>query len=179
MRLEGIQIGDIVEVDRLGRRFHGLVTGNANGGLSVQPLDRRISYRTCRTHDVVAYWAKRGRPRQTNEPLELSPLQLEPARPYAAGIQSAALGPSEPASPAQCRRGPIPTSARSLRHSVSSATSGRSPARVVKLGAHRLLLLDRTQQRGVERPDGRSAPSGGHAARMRPLTDRADGGARA
>jgi hypothetical protein len=31
MRLEGIQTGDIVEVDRLGRRFHALVTGNANG----------------------------------------------------------------------------------------------------------------------------------------------------
>ena len=29
------QVGDIVEVDRLGRRFHALVTGNANGGLSV------------------------------------------------------------------------------------------------------------------------------------------------
>jgi pimeloyl-ACP methyl ester carboxylesterase len=65
------------------------------------------------------------------------------------------------------------------RHSVSSATSGRSPARVVKLGAHRLLLLDRTQQRGLERPDGHSALSGGHAARMRPLIDGADGGARA
>jgi hypothetical protein len=77
LRLEGIQIGDIVEVDRLGRRFHALVTGNANACLSVQPLDRRISYRTCRAHDVVAHWAKRGRPRQTNEPLEPSPLQLE------------------------------------------------------------------------------------------------------
>jgi hypothetical protein len=77
MRLEGIQTGDIVEVDRLGRRFHALVTGNANAGLSVQPLDRRISYRTCRVHDVVAHWAKRGRPRQTSEPLEPSPLQLE------------------------------------------------------------------------------------------------------
>jgi hypothetical protein len=77
MRLEGIQVGDIVEVDLLGQRFHALVTGNANGGLSVQPLDRRISYGTCRAHDVVAHWAKRGRPRQTNEPLEPSPLQLE------------------------------------------------------------------------------------------------------
>jgi hypothetical protein len=77
MRLEGIQVGDIVEVDRLIRRFHALVTGNANGGLSVQPLDRRISYRTCRAHDVVAHWAKRGHPRQTNEPLKPSPLQLE------------------------------------------------------------------------------------------------------
>jgi hypothetical protein len=48
MRLEGIQIGDILELDRLRRRFHALVTTNANGGLSVQPLDRRISYRACR-----------------------------------------------------------------------------------------------------------------------------------
>jgi hypothetical protein len=77
MRLEGIQIGDIVEVNRLGRRFHALVAGNAPGGLSLQPLDRRISYRSCRAHDVVSHWSKRGRPRTTNEPLEPSPLQLE------------------------------------------------------------------------------------------------------
>ena len=77
MRLEGIQLGDIVEVDRLGRRFHALVTGNASGGLSIQPLDRRVSYRSCRAHDVVGHWAKRGRPRATNEPPGSSPLQLE------------------------------------------------------------------------------------------------------
>ena len=76
MRLEGIQIGDIVEVDRLGRRFHALVTGSAPGGLSLQPLDRRVSYRSCRAHEVVAHWAKRGRPRATLEPLEPSPVQL-------------------------------------------------------------------------------------------------------
>jgi hypothetical protein len=77
VRLEGIQTGDIVEVDRLGRRFHALVSGNAPGGLNIQPLDRRITYRSCRAHDVVAHWAKRGRPRTTNEPLEPSVLQLE------------------------------------------------------------------------------------------------------
>ena len=77
MRLEGIRVGDIVEVDRLGRRFHALVTGNAPDGLSVQPLDRRITYRHCRAHDVLAHWTKRGRPRQTSEPLEPSLLQLE------------------------------------------------------------------------------------------------------
>ena len=77
MRLEGIQIGDIVEVDRLGRRFHALVTGNSAPGLSIQPLDRRVTYRACRAHDVVAHWAKRGRPRATDEQLEPSPLQLE------------------------------------------------------------------------------------------------------
>lgn len=77
MRLEGIQAGDIVEVNRLGRRFHALVTGNTPGGLSVQPLDRRVTYRSCRAHDVVAHWGKRGRPRSTSEPLEPSPHQLE------------------------------------------------------------------------------------------------------
>jgi hypothetical protein len=77
MRLEGIQVGDIVEVDRLGRRFHALVTGNTPDGLAVQPLDRRISYRSCRAREVVGHWAKRGRPRATTEPLEPTVLQLE------------------------------------------------------------------------------------------------------
>jgi hypothetical protein len=77
MRLEGIQAGDIVEVDRLGRRFHALVSGNAAEGLGIQPLDRRITYRACRAHEVVAHWAKRGRPRTTNEPLEPTVHQLE------------------------------------------------------------------------------------------------------
>jgi hypothetical protein len=77
MRLEGIQAGDIVEVDRLGRRFHALVTGNAPGGLAFQPLDKRISYRSCRAHEVRAHWAKRGRARPTEEPVEASALQLE------------------------------------------------------------------------------------------------------
>lgn len=77
MRLEGIETGDIVEIDRLGRRFHALVAGNANGGLAIQPLDRRVTYRSCRAREVVAHWAKRGRPRETSEPLAPLVLQLE------------------------------------------------------------------------------------------------------
>jgi hypothetical protein len=77
VRLEGIQAGDIVEVDRLGRRFHALVSGNAADGLGIQPLDRRVTYRSCRAHEVVAHWAKRGRPRATSDLLEPSVLQLE------------------------------------------------------------------------------------------------------
>jgi hypothetical protein len=77
VRLEGIETGDIVEVDRLGRRFHALVSGNAPGGLAIQPLDRKITYRTCRAREVMAHWSKRGRPRATAEPLEPSVLQLE------------------------------------------------------------------------------------------------------
>jgi hypothetical protein len=77
MRLEGIDNGDIVEIDRQGRRFHALVSGAAPGGLAIQPLDRRVTYRSCRAREVVAHWAKRGRPRATAEPLEPQILQLE------------------------------------------------------------------------------------------------------
>ena len=77
MRLEGIQAGDIVEVDRLGRRFHALVGESADGGLSIEPLDRRITYRTCRPHEVRAHWARRGRRGASSEPLGAAPLQLE------------------------------------------------------------------------------------------------------
>jgi hypothetical protein len=77
MRLEGIETGDIVEIDRMGRRFHALVSGSAADGLAIQPLDRRVTYRSCRAREVIAHWAKRGRPRATAEPLQPQVLQLE------------------------------------------------------------------------------------------------------
>lgn len=77
MRLEGIHTGDIVEVDLRGRRFHAVVTGTAPGGLALQPIDRRVGYYSCRSRDVVGHWSKRGRPRQTSEPLAPSPRQLQ------------------------------------------------------------------------------------------------------
>jgi hypothetical protein len=76
MRPEGIQIGDPVEVERLGR--HAAVTADARGGLWIRPLDRRIRYRSSRGDDIAAHWARRARPRPTSEPLEPSPLQLKP-----------------------------------------------------------------------------------------------------
>jgi hypothetical protein len=77
MRLEGIEVGDIVEIDRLGRRFHAIVLGGAPGGLAVQPLDRKVTYRSCRAREVVSHWSKRGRPRTTTEPLQPTVMQLE------------------------------------------------------------------------------------------------------
>lgn len=77
MRLEGIQAGDIVEVDRKGRRFHALVTGTVPGGLALAPLDRRVNYYSCRSREVLAHWVKRGRPRATAEPLRPSSRQLQ------------------------------------------------------------------------------------------------------
>jgi hypothetical protein len=77
MRLEGIQTGDIVEVDHKGRRFHALVTGPAPGGLALAPMDRRVNHYSARSHEVVGHWAKRGRPKTTTAPLQPSERQLE------------------------------------------------------------------------------------------------------
>jgi hypothetical protein len=77
MRLEGIQSGDIVEVDRKGRRFLAVVVGPAPGGLALAPTDRRIGFYSCRSREVIGHWVKRGRPRETSEPLQPSPRQLE------------------------------------------------------------------------------------------------------
>ena len=77
MRLEGIHTGDIVEVDRRGRRFHALVTGHAPGGLALQPIDRRVNYYSAKSREVIGHWVKRGRPQHTAEPLRPSERQLE------------------------------------------------------------------------------------------------------
>jgi len=77
MRLEGIETGDTVQVDHNGRRFYAVVTAPAPGGLALQPTDRRINYYSCRSREVIGHWAKRGRPRQSAEPLQPSPRQLE------------------------------------------------------------------------------------------------------
>jgi len=77
MRLEGIKEGHIVEVDRLGRRFHALVTASSPGGLELQPLDRRVNYYSCRSREVVGHWAKRGRSGKARNPRVSSTSQLE------------------------------------------------------------------------------------------------------
>lgn len=78
MRLEGIQAGDIVEVaHRSGRRFLAVVTGPAPGGLAITPVDRKVTYYSCRAHEVAVHWARRGRPRATEEPAQPSVMQLE------------------------------------------------------------------------------------------------------
>jgi hypothetical protein len=58
---KGIAAGDIVLVDKRGRRFHALVTEleqTASGRfeLAVRPLDARISYRTATVREVVGVW---------------------------------------------------------------------------------------------------------------------------
>ena len=63
---KGIAAGDIVLVDKKGRRFHALVTeleqtGTGRFELGVRPLDSRISYRTATVREVVGVWRKARR----------------------------------------------------------------------------------------------------------------------
>ena len=60
---KGIAPGDIVEVDKKGRRFHALVmeleqVESGRFHLGVRPLDSRISYRQATVREVVAVWRR-------------------------------------------------------------------------------------------------------------------------
>jgi hypothetical protein len=63
---KGIGAGDIVLVDKRGRRFHALVTEleqleSGRFELVVRPLDSRISWRTASVREVVEVWRKAKR----------------------------------------------------------------------------------------------------------------------
>ena len=60
---KGIGAGDIVEIDKKGRRFHALVTelSQLDSGrfeLVLRPLDSRISWRVASVREVLAVWRK-------------------------------------------------------------------------------------------------------------------------
>ena len=64
MTSKSIGAGDIVLVDKKGRKFHALVTElerleSGRFELVVRPLDSRISYRTATVREVVEVWRKR------------------------------------------------------------------------------------------------------------------------
>ena len=64
---KGIGAGDIVLIDKKGRRFHALVTElekleSGRFELAVRPLDSRISWRTASVREVVEVWRKVRRP---------------------------------------------------------------------------------------------------------------------
>ena len=63
---KSIGAGDIVLIDKKGRRFHALVTeleqtGTGRFELGVRPLDSRVSYRTATVREVVGVWRKARR----------------------------------------------------------------------------------------------------------------------
>ena len=60
---KGIGAGDIVLVDKRGRKFHALVTEleqleSGRFELAVRPLDSRISYRTASVREVLEVWRR-------------------------------------------------------------------------------------------------------------------------
>ncbi len=60
---KAIGAGDIVEVDKRGRRFHALVVSLEQGAsgrfeLEVRPLDGRTTYRQATVREVVNVWRK-------------------------------------------------------------------------------------------------------------------------
>ena len=64
---KGIGPGDIVEIDKKGRRFHALVKElspreSSRFELVLRPLDSRISWRTASVREVVDVWRRAGRP---------------------------------------------------------------------------------------------------------------------
>ena len=62
---KGIAPGDIVEVDKKGRRFHAIVTSIEQGDsgrfdLEFRPINRGITHRTATVREVVGVWRKRS-----------------------------------------------------------------------------------------------------------------------
>ncbi len=77
MRLADVMAGDIVLVNRKGRVFHAVVGATQAGGLTIEPIERRVTYRSCTAQEVVGHWSRRGRPRSADPgTLEPSPRQL-------------------------------------------------------------------------------------------------------
>jgi hypothetical protein len=67
---KGIGAGDIVLVDKKGRRFHALVTElqqleSGRFELALKPLDSRVSWRIASVREVVEVWRRAGRPAQS------------------------------------------------------------------------------------------------------------------
>jgi hypothetical protein len=63
---KGIAPGDIVLVDKRGRRFHAVVTGidqqdSGRFELEVRPIERGITWRTATVREVAEVWRKARR----------------------------------------------------------------------------------------------------------------------
>jgi hypothetical protein len=64
--LTPIQPGDIVEVDKKGRRFFAEVTGKAKGELKIRPITRE-TYGTATSHEVVQQYRKTKNSRRSQK----------------------------------------------------------------------------------------------------------------
>ena len=58
MTLGGVRAGDIVLADRKGRRFYAIVIERRDRELTVEPVDRRVTYRHVKAREVIGIWRK-------------------------------------------------------------------------------------------------------------------------
>lgn len=64
MRTASIAAGDIVEIDKKGRRIFGRVTEIGEDGVLIfTPLCRGVSHRRAGAREVVGHWRRAGRRR--------------------------------------------------------------------------------------------------------------------
>ena len=58
MRTRAIHAGDLVLVNHLSRVFYAKVAGSLQAGvLAIEPLDRRVTYRSAKAREVVDHWS--------------------------------------------------------------------------------------------------------------------------
>ena len=58
MTLGGVRAGDNVLANRKGRRFYAIVIERRERELTVEPIDRRVTYRHVKAREVVGIWRK-------------------------------------------------------------------------------------------------------------------------
>jgi hypothetical protein len=59
MTISTVRPGDIVLVDRKGRRFHAIVAGDPmRGSVEVTPIDPRVSYYSAKAREIVGHWRR-------------------------------------------------------------------------------------------------------------------------
>lgn len=58
MRLAGLSAGDLIEVDRGGRRFFALVTERGPAGVELEPLSAGVSYRNATAAQVIGVYRR-------------------------------------------------------------------------------------------------------------------------
>jgi len=56
MTLGSVRGGDIIEADRLGRRFFAIVIERPRRELDVEPIDPRVTYHRVKAREVLGIW---------------------------------------------------------------------------------------------------------------------------
>lgn len=56
MRTRSINPGDVVRINKRGRIFHAHVRGLGQGSLTIEPIERGISYRQASPREVIDHW---------------------------------------------------------------------------------------------------------------------------